>query len=255
MKTLKKISAAVVAAATMACVAVTASAEDRPHITTANYDNGNHCIQIWGFPNEMNDFDTVLAIISFGEERIYDKELRVYIFKNDNRAECDYHSREANKYYNTFDCYVGSIDSGIIVDIEFPKDSEEYAEFAQFDSIGIAFVGITTDENGKTTTHYYSYEKGGMDDDNKVDAADYAWFSGWKDKASALLSDTTSSEPTSSTPAIDVSKPASSAPAASEPTTSAPAAKPTPDTGVGFSFALTAAAIAAGAVIVARKRK
>lgn len=263
MNILKKAVSCFAAAAVMTSMAVTASATI-PHMSVENDNDGNHFIQIGSFPSEMDAYDEVLAYISFGDQEIYDKQLLVIINKNADKnaiqAECLYASRADNTWSVKYGCTCGRNDFGILVEIGIPKDSEEFVEISQFEYMGVAFVGVTTDDNGKKILHYYSYEKEAMDDDNKLDSVDYTWFNGWKDKASELLPEPTSSEPVSEPESEPVSEPADeptssepvSEPESSEPTTSQPS---NVDTGTaGVAAVIGTALLAAGAVIVTRKK-
>lgn len=263
MNILKKAAACLAAAAVMASMAVTASAA-APHMSVSSSNNGNCFIQIGSFPSEMDAYDKIAARISFGNygEKIYDNSYMIIIDKSAKQAECFFENKAEKRYTHKYECTFGYNDFGIIIEFELPKGSETLAEVSQFDLSGIAFMGVTTDENGGNTLHYYSYENEAMDDDDLLDGVDYMWFDGWKDKVSEFLSEPISSEPASepassepeSEPANEpVSSEPASEPASSETTTSQPS---NVDTGTaGVAAVVGTALLAAGAVIVTRKKK
>ncbi len=176
----------------------------------------------------------------------------------------------------------------------FPRDSKYYTEFKKYDTMIVSFAGVTDDGNGNTDKQYFFDENGTpMNTTDVLDGTRVKIK--WSDGSAGGDSDSTSNESTSSEPASEpvssepAPEPVSSEPVSSEPVPEPVSSEPAPepvssepalepvssepvsetvssepatsqptnvDTGVtGIAAVVGAAVLAAGAVIVTRKKK
>lgn len=258
MKNLKKIAASVVAAtAVVSSIAVTASADFKIE-GNPQADGNKYSLTVWGIPEEalkhsefqmqflLDDDETKFLVLN-GYLGGVSCEATISVVRKDDPNRMDaIRKMTAKSAYN-----LGTQKRVFI--IEFDKDDEYLAEIMKRTNLQCV---LTADDNDSSTLWLDS-------DGNVIDSQvreDY-----FKNVALDLKPLSSTSEPTSSEPtSAPASEPASSTPA-SEPAASVPestaassesAAQQNPVTGVGgITLTFAAAAIAAGAVIVARKKK
>lgn len=272
MNIFKKTAACLAAAAVMTSLAVTASAEYQ--ISGISLEN-EYCIRVKGLPESAfndpnNPVITVTLMFENGDES-YDKAINTTILrKDDNKATCHIISKGSDKTADLVCKFVSFSDGEIGIIIHFPVDSEYLAEFMKYGTGCVAFMGGYQGDDGKMKMNGYTSD-GELVELGYVDRSAIAWealnpdensepspsepasseTSGFVEPApSESASSEPASEPVSSEP---VSEPAASEPVSSEP---APVQPDNVDTGVtGIAAVVGAAALAAGAVTVTRKKK
>ncbi len=247
MNILKKAVSCFAAAAVMTSMAVTASAEYK--VSHGKTDEGKNYIQWSGITSKLEEYDSIQGALRFQlGDKIYDKNSLVGFYKS---SYGEYGERTVGQVvdgttetvdtvYENLEVEISKDADGYIFKIVFPLDSEAFAAYSEQDYIGLTIVGVKVDENGNKQVDYYS------GNGDIVDNPKYVEWLDWK-----TLFEDESSEPVSE----PVSEPAASAPESTT-TSTENTAKPNPVTGIGgISLTFTAAVIAAGAVIVARRKK
>lgn len=264
MKNLKKIAASVVAAtAVVSSVAVTASAD---YQVTGSINERTGCFQIhiFGMPQEFFDYSkysTQSCLLVLGDNVDGCKGIR---FDNGVNKHSCYMLDEDTKYCDFF-AHTSKDDKGeLSLWIEFygAEDQNKYLdEIIRHDHGSIFLYCTYEDSNGEKISVSFN-SKGDHVEAEYDEPVTFTW------KGIGSTSEPTSStasEPTSSAPTSEPAASAQTSTPASEPAASAPestaassenTAKPNPVTGIGgISLTFAAAAIAAGAVVVARKKK
>lgn len=266
MNIFKKAAACLAAATVMTSVAVTASAEYI--VTRADHTSGAPGLAVIGFPTNLNTYGIVSGTVYFSNSNEQcDYFLIFTIIKNQNKVLCKV-MRDNNGTYEYVENgdvplfqwgTVGEYGEGIM--IAFSEDSGWFEKFSEYDSVGLQINGATV-RNDQPAFDYFSSTNETVDE-NYIEWTHIDWVLSGDDSDSSeptsepVSSEATSgyvepeeSEPVSSEP---VSEQTSSGPISSEPSSSQPS---NVDTGVtGIAVAVGTAMLAAGAVIVTRKKK
>ncbi len=264
MKNLKRIAASIVAAtAIVSSVAVTASADYKA--SGVNGESGKYLLRIAGLPEQISNDPQNHPVILL--------QMRIPLFTSAGEYismtfSINNESKEGTcmlyigkEKTGDYPCKLVTIDGELALSTEFPSNDEVLAGFILTEKV---FVGPSI--AGNLTNREFDYYAADGTALSETDADKYheEIEVTWEPIHIGVPSESTTSEPTSepvseptSTP---VSEPTSSAPESTAPEsseTSKPSEeKPNPTTGVGsIAFAVAAAAIAGGAVIVARRKK
>lgn len=264
MNIFKKTVACLAAAAVMTSMAVTASAEYK--VSGVNGNDGKYYLRIVGLPEEISN-DTsqrpVAAVaVNFEKDGLVSiYQLGFQVFNRNNETICQVMDaggtmlEELNCNLLSFEGFNGEL--GFLV--EFPAHDQYLTQFMGFENavvsaVAAGYYDYDADYN-ITGSNFSYYSSNGqtvdMDYVEKVTAT-------WQEISKADTSESTSSEPASEpvsepTSSEPVSEPAASEPVSSEPTTSQPS---NVDTGTaGVAAVVGTAVLAAGAVIVTRKKK
>ncbi|MCM1164467.1 MAG: hypothetical protein NC299_08655 [Lachnospiraceae bacterium] len=255
MNILRKAAACFAAAAVMTSLAVTASAEYK--VSGVNGNDGKYYLRIVGLPEELsNDPDghpIGMVTVNFSEDDGFTSlyRLRFNVYNRSDETECLVITL-SNEILETLNCNLMTFEGfdgelGFLV--EFSADDEYLPQFAHYKNavlqVGAGYFEYDSNNN-ITGSVFDTYSS-----DGKIAADNYTEkvVSTWQEIGAADTSEPVS-EPTSSEPAPEE-------PAASEPVSEpAPSAPTNVDTGVtGVAAVFGAAALAAGVVIAARKKK
>lgn len=262
MRTFKKMTACIVAAAAvMTSVAVTASADYQIRGFSDQNNSGKYTIRITGLPQSVfsdPQSPVIMSELHFENDGTkLNKFIVISYFNKVDTAECYIMDNSSNKY-GTLTCNAVEFNNGEIgFLIQLDSNNEYLADFIKCSTGTVWFAGGYMDTDGQMKIKCYA-------SNGDTVAQSYAESTAltWQELTSANNSDA-SSEPTSeptSTPASEPTSEPASEPAASVPestvTSTDNTAQQNPVTGIGgISLTFAAAAIAAGAVIVARKKK
>ncbi len=265
MNIFKKTVACLVAAAVMTSMAVMASAEYK--VSGVNGNDGKYYLRIVGLPEEISN-DTsqrpVAAVaVNFEKDGLVSiYQLGFQVFNRNNETICQVMDaggtmlEELNCNLLSFEGFNGEL--GFLV--EFPAHDQYLTQFMGFENavvsaVAAGYYDYDADYNITGSNFSYYSSNGQTVDMDYVEKVTATWQEISKTDTSEPTSSDPASEPTSSEPASSepVSEPAASEPVSSEPTASQPS---NVDTGTaGIAAVVGTAVLAAGAVIVTRKKK
>ncbi len=264
MNIFKKTVACLVAAAVMTSMAVMASAEYK--VSGVNGNDGKYYLRIVGLPEEISN-DTsqrpVAAVaVNFEKDGLVSiYQLGFQVFNRNNETICQVMDaggtmlEELNCNLLSFEGFNGEL--GFLV--EFPAHDQYLTQFMGFENavvsaVAAGYYDYDADYNITGSNFSYYSSNGQTVDMDYVEKVTATWQEISKTDTSEPTSSDPASEPTSSEPASSepVSEPAASEPVSSEPTASQPS---NVDTGTAGIAAVGTAVLAAGAVIVTRKKK
>lgn len=267
MNIFKKAAACLAAAAVMTSVTMTASAEYI--VARADHTSGAPGLAILGFPTKLNTYGIVSGTVYFSNSNEQcDYFLMFTIIKNQNKVSCKVMRNNNGTYENVENGEVplfqwgavGEYGEGIM--IAFSEDSGWFEKFSEYDSVGLQINGATV-RNDQPAFDYFSSTNETVDE-NYIEWTPINWeLSGDNSESSEPTSEPASSN-TSGYVEPEVSEPVSSEPV-NEPASSEPVSEPASsetsssstnvDTGVtGIAAIVGTALLAAGAVIVSRKK-
>lgn len=263
MKTLKRIAASVVAAtAVVSSVAITANAD---YQITGSIRETSGCFQIhiFGLPQEFFDnskYSLHSCLLVLGDNVEGCKGIR-YDYGSKNSC----YMLDADTKYCDFWSHLSKDDNGeLSLWIEFygTEDQDKYLdEIIRHDHGSIFLYCTYEDSNGEKISVSFN-SKGDHVEEDYDEPVTFAWkgIGSTSEPTSSTASEPTSSAPTSEPAASTQTSTPASEPAVSAPESTAASsestAKPNPVTGIGgISLTFAAAVIAAGAVVVARKKK
>lgn len=255
MNIFKKTVACLAAATVMTSMAVTASAEYQ--INGEELDDSYHLI-ITGIPQDVFNYPLLItAMVTFdnGGDVSTQKAIECNLSLSNNTTICKIIDSSRNEYGAlTCGLRVSTNDEEIGISIRFDKDNEYLAEFMKCTQGSLCLRGTTKNSNDEMQSVYFN-SNGDTRAESYFEPVSFTWQA--LNSASEPVSEPTSSEPASE----PVSEPTSSEPVsepASEPVSSEPApSQPNNvDTGTaGVAAVVGTAVLAAGAVIVTRKKK
>lgn len=246
----------------MTSMAVTASAE---YQISGVVSEDKYYLRVVGLPETIvnhSDYEVIGITVTFED---HDKAIFIYIDRTDDyRVDCYIQDQNDNVLGDlrcdllTFDGFGGEL--GLM--IEFPGDNEYLAEFMEYGTAGILFFGNNFDGGTHQVVFYNS--NGEEVDYGTFEITTVTWETlNTTGESQPAESETASSESTSSEPAPEpVSSEPAPEPVSSEPVSETVNSEPTAsqptnvDTGVaGIAAVVGTAVLAAGAVIVTRKKK
>lgn len=256
MNIFKKVAACFAAATVMTSMAVTASADYQ--IEGKEFDD-HYSLQISGIPQSVFDYQVASFEIRFKNSDGSDnpKFIHYDLFLHDNgKFRCYVTDKDLIKESNVYE----NLDIGIMVlendewgwTIQFDKDDEYLAEFMKCTEGWLGLIGGTLSNNGGEYQSVFFNSNGDTRAESYFEPVSFTWeaLNSASEPASEPTSSEPASEPVSSEP---VSEPAASEPVSSETTASQPS---NVDTGTaGVAAVVGTAVLAAGAVIVTRKKK
>ena len=256
MNIFKKATACLAAAAVMTSVAVTASAEYQISLTDS--DDGEHYLDIIGLPENLEKYRVVLGTMQFSNsDESCDRALAFTLLKSEGEGLTCKVIDTYGTEYEELECVWGSLDGKQAFRVFFPADSELFNKFSQFNGAGFAIGGMALDADGNPSLEYYSSTG------ESVEQSYVEWST-----INRITNDTNNNSGNSATSGYvepEESEPVSSEPV-SEPTSTEPVYEPASsetdsspstnvDTGVtGIAAVVGTALLAAGAVIVSRKK-
>ncbi len=265
MNIFKKTVACLAAASVMTSMAVTASAEYK--VSGVNGNDGKYYLRIVGLPEEISN-DTsqrpVAAVaVNFEKDGLVSiYQLGFQVFNRNNETICQVMDaggtmlEELNCNLLSFEGFNGEL--GFLV--EFPAHDQYLTQFMGFENavvsaVAAGYYDYDADYNITGSNFSYYSSNGQTVDMDYVEKVTATWQEISKTDTSEPTSSDPASEPTSSEPASSepVSEPAASEPVSSEPTASQPSNVDTGTAGIAAVFGT--AVLAAGAVIVTRKKK
>lgn len=273
MNFFKKTVACLAAATVMTSMAVTASAEYQ--ISGVNGNDGKYYLRIIGLPEQLSNDPSHHPVggvtVAFPESQLQ-FYLVFTVFNRTNEVQCklmmnDLEVKKLPCQLLTFEKFDNKL--GFLVDFSVDDELRSGLILANTLKVSCVMAGyFDYDSDGNISGNHFDYYDGNGNTISEEDSYDYfemanvTWQpvggddgtentdSSESEPASEPTSSEPASEPTSSEP---VSEPAASEPVSSEPTTSQPS---NVDTGTASVAAVVGTAVlAAGAVIVTRKKK
>lgn len=263
MNILKKAAACFAAAAVMTSMAVTASAD---YQIEGQDGNSAYFLKISGIPQDVFKLPMVMLTMTFdnGGDASTQKAIQYAYAPSTKKSTCKIIDISNNEY-GTLKNGFFLLDNGEVgIVIEFDKDNEYLAEFIKCTEGGLGVQGLCGDGNGGTQFIFFN-SKGNTRAEAYVEPVSFTWQAistedNSNNSTSSEASGYVEPEPTSSetsgyvepaesesTSSEPVSEPVSSEPSATQPSNV--------DTGAaGVAAVMGTALLAAGAVIVGRKR-
>lgn len=259
MNILKKTVACLAAATVMTSLAVTASAE---YLIEGKEFDDHYALQISGIPQTVFDLDTAtIVMLTFDNGGDVSTQKAITFFygvTNDNGDENAgmIHDISGEKYADLTASAL-ELDNGEKgYTIKFDKNNEYLADFMKCSEGGLSLSIMARVNGSETPQRVYFNSHGDTRAEAYLEPVTFTWQA--LNSASEPASEPTSSEPASEpvsepTSSEPVSEPAASEPVSSETTASQPS---NVDTGTaGVAAIVGTAVLAAGAVIMTRKKK